>query len=75
MEVIRKRPIKMFEVIVPHGPYRKGDRMQPTGMYRDALLKRGIIREVKEVENRMVPEPREQVPLATRKAANSRRQA
>lgn len=67
MEVKRTRPIKMFEVIVAHGPYRKGDKIQPTGLYRDALLRQGVIREAQDIENRMVEEPRDRVPLVTRK--------
>lgn len=42
----RVRPIKQFKVIVAYGPYRVGDKIQPTGMYRDVLLKRGLIQEV-----------------------------
>lgn len=72
MEVIRKRPIKQFEVIVAHGPYSKGALIQPTGIYRDALLRRGIIREYVEqsgppLTDRMVHEPRQDLPLAKRK--------
>jgi hypothetical protein len=48
MNVERRRPVKMFEVIIAHGPYRVGDRIQPTGMYRDVLMRRGLIREVKD---------------------------
>jgi len=40
-------PTKKFQVIVAYGPYRKGDVIQPTGLYRDTLLHRGIIREIK----------------------------
>ena len=50
MEIVRKRPLKMFEVIQAYGGYRKGDRIQPTGMYRDVLKSRGLIREVTEHE-------------------------
>lgn len=48
MTVERVRPIKMFEVVVAYGPYRVGDKVQPTGLYRDVLLRRGVIREVPE---------------------------
>ncbi len=57
MEVERKRPIKQFVVLQAHGPYRKGDKIQPTGLYRDVLLKRGLIEEIKDdpvVEARQV---------------------
>ena len=50
MEIARKRPLKMFEVVQAYGGYRKGDRIQPTGMYRDVLKNRGLIREVTEDE-------------------------
>lgn len=44
----RRRPIKQFEVLIAFGPYRVGDKLQPTGMYRDVLLRRGVIKEVKD---------------------------
>lgn len=47
-EVERKRPIKQFRARVAFGPYRVGDKLQPTGLYRDVLLKRGVIEEVKD---------------------------
>ena len=56
----RRRPIKQFEVIVAYGPYRVGDKIQPTGLYRDALLRRGLIKEIKEVppvDDREVRQP------------------
>jgi len=63
----RKRPIKMFKALTAFGPYRVGDTLQPTGMYRDVLLRRGWIEEIKDAPlpvaqaslptiNRMVPE-------------------
>ena len=48
MNVERKRPIKMFKALKAFGPYRVGDMLQPTGLYRDVLLRRGLIEEVKE---------------------------
>lgn len=42
----RVRPIKQFEVIVAYGPYLVGQKIQPTGLYRDILLRRGVIKEV-----------------------------
>lgn len=42
----RSRPLKLFEVLSAYGPYRVGDRIQPTGLYRDQLLRRGVIKEV-----------------------------
>lgn len=45
----RKRPIKQFRAKQAFGPYRKGDLCQPTGMYRDVLVRRGLIEEVLEV--------------------------
>lgn len=42
----RTRPLKLFEVLSAYGPYRVGDRIQPTGLYRDQLLRRGVIKEV-----------------------------
>lgn len=50
MEVERKRPIKMFRVLKAYGAYVKGSLIQPTGMYRDMLLRRGLIEEVKDPE-------------------------
>lgn len=44
----RKRPLKQFRVVQAYGPYRKGDLIQPTGMYRDVLVRRGLIEEVKD---------------------------
>lgn len=38
-----RAPIKKFRVISAYGPYRKGDVIQPTGMYRDELLRRKVI--------------------------------
>jgi hypothetical protein len=66
MTVERVRPIKQFVVVMAYGPYRVGDKIQPTGMYRDVLVRRGLIREVKDdpapapqaalpETNRMVP--------------------
>lgn len=58
MAVERTRPIKQFRAIVAFGPYSKGAKMQPTGIYRDTLLRKGFIEEVKdepvEVENREI---------------------
>ena len=48
MEVERKRPMKMFRVISSFGPYVVGDKIQPTGMYRDVLVRRGVIQEITE---------------------------
>ena len=47
----RKRPLKQFEVLQAFGPYRKGDTIQPTGCYRDVLVRRGLIKEVVEPVN------------------------
>jgi len=46
MEIERKRPMKVFRVIQAFGPYSKGARIQPTGMYRDVLVRRGLIEEI-----------------------------
>jgi hypothetical protein len=63
----RKRPLKLFRALSAFGNYRKGDTLQPTGMYRDVLVKRGLIveitdtaeavpaRDAKAATNRMVP--------------------
>lgn len=75
MNVERKRPIKQFRVIQAFGPYRKGDVVQPTGMYRDVLAKRGLIEEVQDappaVVNRMltpaIEPPRKLISLPKRK--------
>ena len=48
MELTRTRPIKMFVVLQAYGAYHKGDRIQPTGLYRDMLLRKGLIAELKE---------------------------
>jgi len=44
----RKRPIKQFRVLAAFGPYIVGAKIQPTGIYRDTLLRRGVIEEVKD---------------------------
>jgi len=76
----RRRPLKQFVVLRAHGPYRKGDKIQPTGMYRDVLLKRGLIEEIKDEPvdaparmkqpaiDRMIalPDPPARLPLVTR---------
>lgn len=58
MAVTRDRPMKQFRAVVAFGPYSKGALMQPTGIYRETLLKRGFIEEVKdepiELENRQI---------------------
>lgn len=59
----RKRPIKQFKARIAFGPYRVGDKLQPTGMYRDTLVKRGLI---EEVQDEPVPEPRVATPDANR---------
>ena len=46
--VTRVRPLKSFRVIRPHGNYVKGAIIQPTGIYRDVLLKKGVIVEIKD---------------------------
>lgn len=48
MAVERTRPIKQFRAVVAFGPYSKGAKMQPTGIYRDTLLRKGFIEEVKD---------------------------
>ena len=73
----RRRPLKQFVVLQAYGPYRKGDKIQPTGMYRDVLVKRGLIKEitdepvvdarmVQDQTNRMVPSPAKDFALAHR---------
>ncbi len=72
MEVERKRPIKQYKVLIAYGPYRKGDKIQPTGMFRDVLIRRGLIEEVKDervaepMMDRMMPQPRETLHLNKR---------
>lgn len=46
MSVPRQRPLKMFRVVTAFGPYQVGAMIQPTGIYRDALLQRKLIEEV-----------------------------
>lgn len=48
MNTERQRPIKQFRVLQAYGPYVKGQLIQPTGMYRDVLVRRGVIEEVKD---------------------------
>jgi hypothetical protein len=54
----RTRPIKQFRAVVAFGPYSKGAKMQPTGIYRDTLLRKGFIEEVRdepeELENKEI---------------------
>ena len=42
------RPKKQFRVVVPYGPYRTGDLIEPTGVYRSALLAKGVIEPMEE---------------------------
>jgi len=51
----RQRPVKQFRVVTAYGPYRKGDLIQPTGMYRDVLVRRGVIEEVKDPPQAAAP--------------------
>lgn len=44
----RKRPIKQFRVTQAFGPYVVGAVIQPTGIYRDTLQRRGLIEEVRD---------------------------
>jgi len=46
MAVERIRPMKTFRVCKVYGNYAKGAIMQPTGMLRDILLRKGIIEEI-----------------------------
>lgn len=56
-EVIRKRPVKQFRVKVAYGPYRVGDLIQPTGIFRDVLMRKGVIEEVKDEPVKAAPAP------------------
>lgn len=65
----RKRPIKQYRVTQAFGPYIKGALIQPTGMYRDVLLKRGQIEEVVEdrlADRAVVPEVNRMVTMPAR---------
>ena len=66
MAVERARYVKpkQFRATIAFGPYSKGALMQPTGIYRETLLRRGFIEEVKdepipdvpvELDNREIP--------------------
>lgn len=44
--VTRTRPIKLYRAKVAFGPYKKGATLQPTGCYRDALVRQGYIEEI-----------------------------
>lgn len=76
MTEVRRRPLKVFEWVSPRGYAKKGDRFQPTGIYRDTLLKQGAIREVTEQEieqeralkeaTERLPEERQGPPLTDR---------
>lgn len=58
MEIARRRPMKVFRVISAFGPYSKGDKLQPTGMYRDELKRRGLIEEIVEpIDDARVVQP------------------
>lgn len=39
----RQFPKKQFRVKLAYGPYQKGAIVEPTGVYRDMLLSKGII--------------------------------
>ena len=64
MAVARVRPQKQFRAVMAFGPYSKGALLQPTGIYRETLVRRGYIEEVKdepipdvpvELDNREIP--------------------
>ncbi len=69
----RKRPLKLFRVVKAYGPYRVGDRIQPTGIYRNQLLNLKVIEEVTDavaapaLGNRMVDLVGDQPVLMNRK--------
>lgn len=44
--VERSRPKKLFRAKIAFGPYSKGAKLQPTGIYRDMLLRKGVIEEI-----------------------------
>ena len=48
MAIVRQRPMKMFRVIVAHGPYSVGAKIQPTGIYRERLVAMKYIEEIKD---------------------------
>lgn len=39
----RHYPKKQFRVKLAYGPYQKGAIIEPTGVYRDMLLSKGLI--------------------------------
>lgn len=49
---------KKFEVILAYGTYRVGQIIEPTGLTRDDLLGRGLIRAVAELPPTVEPEPK-----------------
>jgi hypothetical protein len=54
-------PVKRFLVLRPYGPYSKGSIIQPTGIFRDVLLRKGVIELIKEdpahpLADRQIPE-------------------
>jgi len=79
MEVERKRPIKQYKVLIAYGPYRKGDKIQPTGMFRDVLLRRGLIAEVVDTKvaepltDRMVHMPKDTTLHLNKRGKENRR--
>ena len=52
-EIRRVRPLKQYRFKLAYGPYLKGSVVQMTGLWRDVLLGKGIIEEVREEQ----PEP------------------
>lgn len=65
MAVERVRPMKQFRAIVAFGPYSKGALLQPSGIYRETLIRKGYIEEVRdepipdvpvELDNREIPQ-------------------
>jgi len=40
---VAKRPRSRYRVTKPYGPYVRGQIIEPTGIYRDQLLARGLI--------------------------------
>ena len=46
--VLVRRPKIRYRVVRPYGPFVRGQVIEPTGLYRDTLIARGLIERFEE---------------------------
>ena len=72
------RTVKKYKVAIAFGAYRRGQIIEPTGLYRDMLLDSGYIEAISEeqdapVEDAVVDAPAETAQPAKRKRGRPRK--